>query len=99
MGNTALVEIKTLSRRPARAFPRTVSDSPSEYPLAVSKKLIPASRQMSMRRVASFASVLPHAPKKSPLPPSVIGANFVMIPVGLAKPQPEYGSRPNYGPR
>lgn len=35
------------SRRPSSAFPRTRSDSPFEYMLAVSKKLIPSSMARS----------------------------------------------------
>src|SRR5215475_15335222 len=38
---------------------------------AVSNKLTPASRQMSMRRVASATSLDPHALKKSVPPPNV----------------------------
>src|SRR5690606_41613697 len=45
MRKVALVEISTLSRRPASASPRISSDSPLEYTSAVSNRLTPASRQ------------------------------------------------------
>src|SRR5687768_5119381 len=66
-----LVERITWSRRPLIAAPRISSDAPSEYTSAVSKKLAPASRQMSIRRFASATSLLPHAENSGPLPPNV----------------------------
>src|SRR5262245_26384644 len=71
MGKVALVDMRTLSRRPARASPRISSDNPFEYIFAVSKRLTPASRQMSINRFASATSVLPQARKNSFPPPKV----------------------------
>src|SRR5690606_13483083 len=66
-----LVDSTTRSRRPLMAAPSTVSDAPSEYTSALSKKLTPASSAMSSRRRASSAPVSPQAENSGPLPPKV----------------------------
>jgi hypothetical protein len=52
--------MSALSRLPSKALPRISSERPSGVDVsAVSKRLTPASKQMSMRRRASATSVSP----------------------------------------
>src|SRR5438309_11220880 len=62
IGATNFVASTTSSRRPFSALPTISSDSPDEYPSAVSMKLMPASRAVLMMRTQSSWSGLPHAP-------------------------------------
>src|ERR1039457_4181475 len=77
--------MSTASRRPLIAWPRISSASPLEYTSAESNMLSPASRQMSTRRVASRASVLPQALKSSPAPPKV---PVPKLSTGTFRPEP-----------
>jgi hypothetical protein len=66
-----LVARRTSSRLPDSASPTISSDSPVEYTSAVSMRLTPASRHMSIWRRAPARSVFPTL-AKLPRPPNVI---------------------------
>lgn len=71
IGIRTFVDSSTSSRLPSIALPTISSDTPAEYIFAVSRKFTPASRHISICRVADPTSVLP-TPAKPPTPPKVI---------------------------
>ena len=103
VGRNALVVMTSSSRLPAMSLPRIVSDAPAPYALAVSKKLMPASRQRAniSAEVASSASapndIVPkhNGDTDTPVPPTVTYSIAYSLPI--VRPSPPLGIQPHAG--